>query len=305
MKQIHIEIHPEVQKALKENIGVVALESTIISHGMPYPDNVKMALAVEEIIKNEGAVPATIAILNGTIKIGLSSDEIEYLAQAKDVYKVSKRDFSYVISKGLTGATTVSGTALISQLAQIPVFATGGIGGVHRGAETSFDISRDLEELSEVDICVVCAGAKSILDLGLTMEYLETKGVEVIGYQTEILPAFYTRTSDYHVNYKLDTPEEIANLMSTKWNLGLKGGIIVANPIPKAYDMNHEVIKKAIEEAVLEANQKGIKGNLVTPFLLSKIKSLTEGLSLDSNIELVKNNAQLAAQIAVSYAKTK
>jgi pseudouridine-5'-phosphate glycosidase len=305
MKPIHIEIHPEVQKALKENIGVVALESTIISHGMPYPDNVKMALAVEEIIRQEGAVPATIAILNGTIKIGLSSEEIEYLAKAKDVYKVSKRDFSYVISKGLTGATTVSGTALISQLANIPVFATGGIGGVHRGAETSFDISRDLEELSEVDICVVCAGAKSILDLGLTMEYLETKGVEVIGYQTEILPAFYTRTSDFHVNYRLDKPEEIANLMSTKWNLGLKGGIIVANPIPKAYDMNHEVIKEAIEEAVLEANQKGIKGSLVTPYLLSKIKSITEGLSLDSNIELVKNNAQLAAQIAVSYAKTK
>jgi pseudouridine-5'-phosphate glycosidase len=303
MKHIHIEIHPDVQKALKENTGVVALESTIISHGMPYPDNVKMALAVEEIIKKEGAVPATIAILNGVIKIGLSSEEIEYLAQAKDVLKVSKRDFSYVISKGLTGATTVSGTALLSKLAHIPVFATGGIGGVHRGAETSMDISRDLEELAEVDICVVCAGAKSILDLGLTLEYLETKGVEVIGYQTDILPAFYSRTSKYHVNYQLDTSDEIADLMNTKWSLGLKGGIIVANPIPKAYDMNHEVIDQAIEKAMNELKANNITGNQVTPYLLSKIKSLTEGSSLDSNIELVKNNAQLAARIAVSYAK--
>jgi pseudouridylate synthase len=303
MKQIHIEIHPDVQKALKENTGVVALESTIISHGMPYPDNVKMALAVEEIIKKEGAVPATIAILNGVIKIGLSSEEIEYLAQAKDVLKVSKRDFSYVISKGLTGATTVSGTALLSKIANIPIFATGGIGGVHRGAETSMDISRDLEELAEVDICVVCAGAKSILDLGLTLEYLETKGVEVIGYQTDILPAFYSRTSNYHVNYQLDTPDEIADLMNTKWSLGLKGGIIVANPIPKAYDMNHEVIDQAILKAMNELKANNITGHQVTPYLLSKIKSLTQGSSLDSNIELVKNNAQLAARIAISYAK--
>lgn len=303
MNKVQIEIHPEVQKALKENLGVVALESTIISHGMPYPENVNMALMVEDIIRKEGAVPATIAILNGVVKIGLTKEEIEYLATAKDVYKVSKRDFSYVISKGLTGATTVSGTALMSKLAGIKVFATGGIGGVHRGATETFDISRDLEELADLNILVVCAGAKSILDLGLTLEYLETKGVEVIGYQTDILPAFYSRKSNHKVNYQLDTPDEIAKMMHAKWDLGLNGGIVVANPIPEAFDMDHQVIDAAIEKAVKEAEEKGIKGYQVTPFLLSKIKALTEGNSLKSNIELVKNNAKLAALVALSYAK--
>lgn len=305
MKNLKIDIHPDVQKALLENKGVVALESTIISHGMPYPENVKMALDVEEIIKHEGAVPATIAILDGIIKVGLSKDEIIKLAKSKDVYKVGKRDFAYVISKGLMGATTVSGTSLIANLAGIHVFATGGIGGVHRGAETTFDISRDLEELSLVDILVVCAGAKSILDLGLTLEYLETKGVEVIGYQTDELPAFYSRGSGYHVNYRLDTPLEIANLMHTKWTLGLKGGIVVANPIPEAYSMDHVVINKAIEQAVIDAKAQGIKGNEVTPFLLSKIKEITKGNSLEANIALVKHNAKVAAQIAVAYANNK
>jgi pseudouridine-5'-phosphate glycosidase len=297
------QISPEVKKALFEKRPVVALESTIISHGMPYPDNVKMAKEVEDIIRKEGAVPATIAILNGVIKVGLSEDEIEYLAKAKNVYKVGKRDFGYVISQKKTGATTVSGTSLIASLAGIKVFATGGIGGVHRGAQETFDISRDLEELSELDITVICAGAKSILDLGLTMEYLETKGVEVIGYQTDQLPAFYSRTSGFKVNYRLDKPEEIASLMQAKWGLGLKGGIVVANPIPEAFSMDHNVINEAIEKALLEANEKSVRGQDVTPFLLSKIKDITGGDSLESNIELVYNNAKLAAQIARFYVK--
>jgi pseudouridylate synthase len=297
-----IEIQKEVQEALHLRKPVVALESTIISHGMPYPDNVKMAKNVESIIRKAGAIPATIAILNGVIKVGLTSDEIEMLATEKFVYKVGKRDIAYVVSQGKTGATTVSGTSLIAQMAGIKVFATGGIGGVHRGAQETFDISRDLEELAAVDIAVVCAGAKSILDLGLTLEYLETKGVEVIGYQTEKLPAFYTRSSGFHVNYRLDTPQEIATLMHTKWSLGLTGGIVIANPIPLAYEMDFEIINTAIEQALKEANEKGIKGQDVTPFLLSKVKHITEGTSLDSNIELVYNNARLAAEIAIQYA---
>jgi pseudouridylate synthase len=299
----YIEISQEVLEALKNRQAVVALESTIISHGMPYPENVKMALNVEKIIRSEGAVPATIAILDGMIKIGLSPDEIERLAQAKNVYKVGKRDFSYVISKKLMGATTVSGTSLAAAMAGIKVFATGGIGGVHRGATESFDISRDLEELSETDICVICAGAKSILDLGLTLEYLETKGVEVIGYQTCELPAFYSRESGFNVNYQLDTPQEIASLLKAKWGLGLHGGVVIANPIPKEFNMDSKVINDAIEKALIEAKSNGIKGNAVTPFLLSKIKHITDGSSLKSNIELVYNNAKLAAQIAFEYAK--
>jgi pseudouridine-5'-phosphate glycosidase len=297
----YIEISIEVENAIKNNIPVVALESTIISHGMPYPDNVKMANEVEQIIRLENAVPATIAIIDGIIKVGLQKDEIEQLAKAKNVIKVSKRDFGYVLSKKLTGATTVSGTSLIASLANIKVFATGGIGGVHKNAETTFDISRDLEELAVTNILVVCAGAKSILDLGLTMEYLETKGVEVVGYQTMELPAFYSRESGFKTNYQLDSEEEIARLMDAKWSLGLTGGIVVANPIPKEYSMDHQVIVQAIQNALVEANKLGIKGQEVTPFLLSKIKNLTDGLSLDSNIELVYNNARLAAKIAVAY----
>ncbi len=299
----YIVMSQEVSEALKNKRAVVALESTIISHGMPYPENVKMALHVEKIIRREGAVPATIAILDGMIKVGLTEDEIEVLAQAQNVYKVGKRDFSYVLSKKLMGATTVSGTSLIASMSGIKVFATGGIGGVHRGATETFDISRDLEELAFVDICVICAGAKSILDLGLTLEYLETKGVEVIGYQTKELPAFYSRESGFEVNYQLDTPQEIADLLHAKWNLGLSGGVVVTNPIPKKYSMDSKKINDAIEKALIEANHTGIKGNEVTPFLLSKIKQITEGSSLKSNIELVYNNAKLAAQIAVEYAK--
>jgi pseudouridylate synthase len=298
---IKFEILKEVEDALKTGKPVVALESTIISHGMPYPENVKMAKNVEDIIRQKGAIPATIAILNGIIKVGLSAGEIEMLASAKNVYKVGKRDIAYVVSQGKTGATTVSGTSLVAQMAGIKVFATGGIGGVHRGAQETFDISRDLEELATTNITVVCAGAKSILDLGLTLEYLETKGVEVIGYQTQELPAFYTRTSGFNVNYRMDTPLEIAKLMHAKWSLGLVGGIVVANPIPLAYDMDASIINSAIESALIEAKEQGIKGQEVTPFLLSKVKHLTEGSSLDSNIQLVYHNARLAAEVACSY----
>ncbi len=298
MKPI-LHLHPDVKKALDEKKPIVALESTIISHGMPYPDNVKMALDVEKIIKDQGAVPATIAILKGEIHVGLSKEDIEFLAKEPGVYKVGKRDFGYVISQKKTGATTVSGTSVIANLAGIEVFATGGIGGVHRGAQETFDISRDLEELAALNICVVCAGAKSILDLGLTLEYLETKGVEVIGYQTDLLPAFYSRTSPFKVNYRLDHPKEIADLLHAKWSLGLTGGAVVANPIPEPYSMDHQVIDQAIEKALAEANLKGVKGQHVTPFLLSKIKEITGGESLESNIELVYNNARLAAMIAI------
>lgn len=298
-----LHFHSEVKKALDEKRPIVALESTIISHGMPYPDNVKMALDVEKLIKDEGAVPATIAIIKGEIHVGLTKDEIEFLAKEPGVYKVGKRDFGYVISQGKTGATTVSGTSIIANLAGIKVFATGGIGGVHRGAQETFDISRDLEELASLNICVVCAGAKSILDLGLTLEYLETKGVEVIGYQTDSLPAFYSRTSPYKVNYRLDDPKAIADLLHAKWSIGLTGGAVIANPIPEKYSMDHHVIDEAIEKALAEANAHGIKGQHVTPFLLSKIKELTGGESLESNIELVYNNARLAANIAIELSK--
>lgn len=289
----------EIQDALNEEKPLVALESTIISYGMPYPVNIEMAENVEAIIRQEGAVPATIAIIGGSIKVGLSHDDIEYLAQAKEVYKVGKRDFGYVLSQKKSGATTVSGTSLIANMAGIKVFATGGIGGVHRGAPETFDISRDLEELSSLNIAVVCAGAKSILDLGLTLEYLETKGVEVIGYQTDELPAFFSRTSGHKVKYRLDSPEEIARLLSSKWLLGLTGGVVIANPIPEEFSMDHKIIDGAIEQALSEAEAKKLKGQELTPFLLSKIKELTGGESLASNIELVCNNAKLAAQIAL------
>jgi pseudouridine-5'-phosphate glycosidase len=299
----YIEMHPIIQKALDEKKAVVALESTIISHGMPYPENVAMALKVEQIIKAEGAVPATIAIIDGVIKVGLTEDEIKYLAQKKDVLKVSKRDFGYCVSQKRTGATTVSGTMLVANMAGIKVFATGGIGGVHRGAELSFDISRDLEELAELDVAVICAGAKSILDLGLTLEYLETKGVELIGYQTKELPAFYSRESGFDLEIKLDSPKEIADLMEAKWSLGIKGGMVIANPIPKAFSQDAKMMDQVISKALEEARLNGIKGKDTTPFLLAKVKELTKGVSLEANLELVYNNARLAAQIAKSYYK--
>ncbi len=296
-----VHIKPDIQKALDNHQAVVALESTIISHGMPYPTNVQMAKHVEGLIKSEGAFPATIAILNGIIKVGLTDDELETLAKSRDVLKVSKRDFGYVLSKGLSGATTVSATMLIAEMVGIKVFATGGIGGVHRGAEKTFDISRDLEELAQVNVCVVCAGAKSILDLSKTLEYLETKGVEVIGYQTEALPAFYTRSSKHKVTYTLNTPKEIADLIHAKWDIGLKGGIVVANPIPKEFSQDSTSINKAIDTAIEEANKRGITGKDTTPFLLDFIKNHTDGESLKANLELVYNNAKLAAKIAKQY----
>ena len=295
----YLEISPEVQAALAEGKPVVALESTIISHGMPYPQNVETAMNVERIVRENGAVPATIAIIGGKLKAGLSRDEIEYLGKkGYDVTKASRRDLPVLVARGADGATTVATTMIIAAMAGIRVFATGGIGGVHRGAEVTMDISADLEELARTPVLVVCAGAKSILDLGLTLEYLETKGVPVIGYGTEELPAFYTRKSGFGVDYRLDTPEEVAAAFRAKLEMDLGGGMLVTNPIPEQYSMDPDVINKAIDEAVAEANAQGIRGKQTTPFLLAKIKDITGGDSLASNIRLVYNNAALAAKVA-------
>lgn len=297
----YLDIAPEVKAALEQGKPVVALESTIISHGMPYPKNVETALLVEETIRQNGAVPATIAVIGGRLKAGLSHEEIEYLGKAgRDVAKASRRDLPALVARGADGATTVTTTMIIAHMAGIQVFATGGIGGVHRGAETTMDISADLEELAQTPVMVVCAGAKSILDLGLTLEYLETHGVPVIGYQTEELPAFYTRKSGFAVDYRLDTPAQLAEAFHVKRELGLRGGMLVTNPIPEAYSMDADVINKAIDEAVEEAKAQGIHGKATTPFLLAKVKELTGGDSLDSNIQLVFNNARLAAKTAAA-----
>ena len=298
----YLEISPEVKSALAEGRPVVALESTIISHGMPYPQNVETAMNVEKIVRENGAVPATIAIIGGKLKAGLSADEIEYLGKkGYDVTKASRRDLPVLVARGEDGATTVATTMIIAAMAGIKVFATGGIGGVHRGAEVTMDISADLEELARTPVLVVCAGAKSILDLGLTLEYLETKGVPVIGYGTDELPAFYTRKSGFGVDYRLDTPDEVAAAFRAKLEMGLAGGMLVTNPIPEPYSMDPDVINKAIDEAVAEANAKGIRGKQTTPFLLAKIKDITGGDSLASNIRLVYNNAALAAQVAGKF----
>ncbi|MDA0871352.1 MAG: pseudouridine-5'-phosphate glycosidase [Firmicutes bacterium] len=298
---MHIKISEEVKKALKTHQKVVALESTIISHGLPYPDNIEVAKTLESIIREEGAIPATIAIINGEIKVGLDEHDLEILAK-EDVVKVSKRDFGYVISQKKHGGTTVSGTILVAARVGIQVFATGGIGGVHRYGENTMDISRDLEELAEHSVCVVCAGAKSILDLGLTLEYLETKGVEIIGYQTEVLPSFYSRTSPFQVTHRLETPQEIATLFHAKKTFPLKGGIVVANPIPESHAMASDVIESYIEQSLILAKEKNITGKETTPFLLSTIKDLTKGESLEANKALVYNNARLAAKIAIELA---
>ena len=297
----YLDIKPNIRKALKEKRPVVALESTIISHGMPFPQNMETALKVEEIVRLNGAVPATIAILNGKLKVGLSKDEIEYLAKTGEkIVKASRRDLPFLLSKNMDGATTVASTMIIANMAGIKIFATGGIGGVHRGAEQSFDISADLQELAKTNVAVVCAGIKSVLDLGLTLEYLETNGVPVIGYQTKELPAFYSQKSGFEVDYRLDTAAEIAALIKTKWHIHLKGGIVVANPIPEAYELDHYLMTKTINTAILEAEKNKIKGKENTPFLLAKVKELTQGKSLDANIQLVYNNAKLAAEIAVN-----
>ena len=300
----YLDVSPEVAEAVAAGKPVVALESTIISHGMPYPQNVETALKVESIIRENGAVPATIAILGGRLKAGLTPEEIEYLGKkGHEVTKASRRDLAVLVSKGADGATTVTTTMMIAYMAGIRIFATGGIGGVHRGAETTMDISADLEELAQTPVMVVCAGAKSILDLGLTLEYLETHGVPVIGYGTKELPAFYTRKSGFSVDYELDSPAELAAAFKASQDMGLKGGMLVTNPIPEEFSMDPAVINKAIDEAIAQANAQGIHGKESTPFLLAKVKELTGGDSLDSNIQLVFNNARLAAKTAAELCK--
>ncbi|MBQ7465294.1 MAG: pseudouridine-5'-phosphate glycosidase [Oscillospiraceae bacterium] len=300
----YLDVAPEVAKAIAEGRPVVALESTIISHGMPYPQNVETALQVEKIIRDHGAVPATIAILGGRLKAGLTPEEIDYLGRTgAGVTKTSRRDLPVIVAKGMDGATTVTTTMMIAHMAGIQVFATGGIGGVHRGAETTMDISADLEELAQTPVMVVCAGAKSILDLGLTLEYLETKGVPVIGYQTKELPAFYTRHSGFNVDYELDSPAELAAAFRCQREMGLKTGMLVTNPIPEQYSMDADTINAAIDKAIAEAAEQGIHGKATTPFLLARVKDLTGGDSLESNIRLVYNNAALAAETAAELCR--
>ncbi len=295
----YLELSPAVKAALMAGEPVVALESTIISHGMPYPQNVETALRVEETVRQAGATPATIAVLGGKLKAGLTASEIEYLGKkGPAVTKASRRDLPVLVARGADGATTVATTMIIAHLAGIQVFATGGVGGVHRGAETTMDISADLEELGRTPVMVICAGAKSILDLGLTLEYLETKGVPVIGYGTEELPAFYTRTSGFKVDYRIDSPEELAAAFHAQQEMGLGGGMLVTNPIPEEWSMDPVRINAAIDQAVADAKSLGIHGKETTPYLLARVKELTGGDSLDANIQLVLNNARLGAQTA-------
>ena len=298
----YLDINPEVAAAVAAGKPVVALESTIISHGMPYPQNVQTALNMERIIRENGAVPATIAIIGGRLKAGLTAEEIEYFGKkGQAITKASRRDLSVLCARGEDGATTVTTTMMIAHMAGIKIFATGGIGGVHRGAETTMDISADLEELAQTPVMVVCAGAKAILDLGLTLEYLETHGVPVIGFGTKELPAFYTRSSGFNVDYRVDTEEELAKVFKVQGELGMKGGLLVTNPIPEEYAMPLDVINKAIDQAVAESVEQGIRGKASTPFLLARVAELTGGDSLESNIRLVYNNAALAARTAVKY----
>lgn len=306
METKYLEIAPEVRKALANGKPVVALESTIISHGMPYPQNVETALRVEEIVRENGAVPATTAIIGGKLKCGLKKEEIEYLGKkGLEVTKCSRRDIPMAIARKLDGATTVATTMIIAHMAGVSIFATGGIGGVHRGAQETMDISADLEELANTPVMVVCAGAKAILDIPLTLEYLETKGVPILGYQTDKLPAFYTRNSKFNVDYRVDSPLEVAKAFEAQRGAGLHTGMLMANPIPEEFSMDEDMINSAIESAVKEACEKGIKGKDSTPFLLSKVKDITGGSSLDANIALVFNNAKVAAQIAKAYCEGK
>lgn len=290
-----------VQEALNNNIPVVALESTIISHGMPYPDNLEVARRCEEIVRENGAVPATIAIIKGEIVVGINDEELQYMATSKEIIKVSRRDLPLVIAKGQSGATTVAATSLISELVGIKFFATGGIGGVHRGVADSWDISADLEELAMTNVCVVSAGAKAILDLEKTLEYLETKGVPVISYQTYELPAFFCRYSGIKTPIRLDNPNDIAKMLDVKWQLNLKGGALICNPIDEEDSLNYDIMTSAIEEAIIEMNHQNIRGKEVTPFLLSKINEITKGNSLASNKKLVYSNCRLASLIAKGY----
>ncbi|MBQ7250617.1 MAG: pseudouridine-5'-phosphate glycosidase [Bacilli bacterium] len=298
-------INNEVQKALKEGKAVVALESTIISHGMPYPKNVETALSVERVIRDQGAVPATIGIIDGEIVIGMTPDQIEDFGKKKGIAKVSKRDLPIVVAKKLYGATTVSATMLCAKMAGIDIFVTGGIGGVHRGAETTFDISRDLKELGEVDVTVICSGAKAILDIPKTLEYLETEGVTVLSNKAPRFANFYSLSSDGPVDYVFQTPEEAADILLAKKNLGLKGGVLISNPVPEEMALPHDYIDSLVDQAVRECEEQGIKGKEATPFLLKRIVELTGGKSLETNIALVRHNAELGAQIAISLAAKK
>jgi len=298
----YLDIIPEVQAALDNNQAVVALESTIISHGMPYPQNLDCARSCEAVIRDFGALPATIAVLGGRIKIGLTGEQLEWFAKAGDVMKCSRRDLPYALSKGKNGAATVSATMIMASLAGIRFFATGGVGGVHRGAEDSMDISSDLTELGNTDVCVISAGVKSILDIGRTLEYLETLGVPAVAYGQDEFPAFYTRDSGYKAPLRLDTPEEVAEMMRVKWHLGLNGGAVIGNPIPEEYAMSKKDINAAVDSALHRALELGITGKDITPFLLDAVKIITEGRSLNANMHLVYNNAKLAAEIAVAYA---
>jgi pseudouridine-5'-phosphate glycosidase len=299
----YLDIHPEVENAINDKLPIVALESSIISHGMPYPNNVETALMVEETVRVNNAIPATIAIIKGRLKVGLTKEEIELLATNDEVRKISRRDLAVAVSQKLSGSTTVASTMIIANLAKIAVFATGGIGGVHRDAEKTFDISADLEELSKTNVCVVCAGAKAILDIGLTLEYLETKGVPVIGYKTSELPAFYSSISGFNVDYRIETASDIAEILKTKWNLSIKGGVLVTNPIPKTFELESVMMNEAINTAIIEADKEKIVGKEITPYLLAKVNEITQGKSLNANIKLIQNNAALAAKIALYYLK--
>ncbi len=298
-----IVISSEVMNAIAKNEPVVALESTIISHGMPYPENVSTALLVEQTIRNNGATPATIAFMHGLCYVGLTKEQLEEFAQIKDSVKISRRDIPVAIAKKLSGGTTVAATMIIAEHVGIRVFVTGGIGGVHRNAQQTFDISADLDELARTNVAVICAGAKAILDLPLTLEYLETKGVPVLGYKTDSLPAFYTKSSPYRVDYRVDSAEEFAQIMRAKWGLHIDGGILITNPVPDEYSMDYDIMQKYIDQALVEMNKAGIHGKESTPYLLDKIKNLSSGESLNTNIALVINNAKLGAAIAVSYYK--
>jgi pseudouridine-5'-phosphate glycosidase len=299
---IPLTLHPEVQEALAVGKAVVALESTIITHGMPYPQNVQTALAVEAVIREAGAVPATIAILDGQIKVGLTADQIAELARRKDAVKCSRRDLPVVVAKRQTGATTVAGTMIVAAMAGIRIFVTGGIGGVHRGAAQTMDVSADLTELARTSVAVVCAGGKSILDLGLTLEVLETQGVPVIGFGTDRFPAFYVRDSGFGVPHRADEPSEVAEILACKWSLGLDGGVVIANPIPEAHALDRALIEAAVEEATREADARGIRGKEITPFLLERLGAITAGRSLEANIALIQANAAAGAAIAKALA---
>ena len=299
----YLSITPEIKKAIDEGKPVVALESTILSHGMPYPENLEFAHKVEEIVRGKGAIPATTAIIGGKLKVGLNAEELEIMCKAENVGKVSRRDVAIYLATNKTGATTVATTMMIAAMANIKVFATGGIGGVHRNGENTMDISADLQELANTDVAVICAGAKQILDLGLTLEYLETQGVPVIGYKTDEFPAFYCPSSGLKLDYRSDSTQEIAKIMKTKWDLGLKGGFVIGNPVPQEFAQDYNEMDKVIKEAVGLAEERGIRGKNITPFLLATIKDMTKGESFATNLELAYNNARVASEIAVEYSK--